>query len=133
MTSRSGRFLKFVGENFLSQVLRQPSRKDAPLDLLVGMEKDSWGRGWPWPHEMVAFKTVSVMRKKDSRAAPLDLKRANAVLFREGLSRVPWESAAEGSGVARAGRFLRSPFEKRRSRQFPWVGSQASRAEDQRG
>ncbi|GAB0207632.1 hypothetical protein GRJ2_003228900 [Grus japonensis] len=34
VTSRSGKFLKFVEDNFLAQVLRDPTRKDALLDLL---------------------------------------------------------------------------------------------------
>ncbi len=34
VTSRSWKFLKFVGENFLSQVLSEPTRKDGLVDLL---------------------------------------------------------------------------------------------------
>ncbi|KAK4810529.1 hypothetical protein QYF61_004492 [Mycteria americana] len=34
VTSKSGKFLKFVEDNFLTQVLSEPTRKDALLDLL---------------------------------------------------------------------------------------------------
>lgn len=34
MTSKSGKVLKHIKDNFLSQVLREPTRKGAFLDLL---------------------------------------------------------------------------------------------------
>jgi len=41
MMSRSGIFLKFVGDNFFPQALSEPSRKDALLDFLsVNIESD---------------------------------------------------------------------------------------------
>lgn len=49
---------------------------------------------------MVELKTVSAMRKKESRVAPVAFERANVKLFREVRSRVPWEPAVEGSGVS---------------------------------
>ncbi|KAK4811191.1 hypothetical protein QYF61_019822 [Mycteria americana] len=51
-------------------------------------------------HEMVEFKIFGVMRKKVSRVATLDFKRADFKLFRELLSSVPWESAFEGFSKA---------------------------------
>jgi len=97
--------LKFVGDNVLSQVLSEPTRKDALLDLLFvnreGLVRDVMVSGCLGhsDHDMIEFKTVSVMRKKDSRVATLDIRRANFKLFRELFSRVPWESAFEGLGV----------------------------------
>lgn len=38
MTSKSVKFLKFVEDNFLSQVLSEPIRKDALLDFFVTRE-----------------------------------------------------------------------------------------------
>ncbi|PKU30465.1 rna-directed dna polymerase from mobile element hypothetical protein [Limosa lapponica baueri] len=79
--SQSGKFLKSVGDdNFLSQVLSEPTRKDALLDFFVNREglvgdvmvgvclshSD---------HETVEFKIFSVMKKKVSRVAALDFKR----------------------------------------------------------
>ena len=49
--------------------------------------------------EIVKFKIFSVIRKKDSRVATLDFRRANFNLFRELFNRVPWQSAFEGLGV----------------------------------
>ena len=88
----------------MSQVLRKPARKDALIDLLfvnegfVGevMVGSCLGHS---DHEMLEFKIFSVMRKKDSRVATLDFRRANFPLFRELFGRVPWDSAVEGLGV----------------------------------
>lgn len=43
-TNRSGKFLKHIEENFLIQVLREPTRKGALLDLLFVNKRsgDCW-------------------------------------------------------------------------------------------
>jgi len=73
--SRSWKFLKPVGDNFLSQVLSEPTSKDALLYLLfvnreglVGdvMVGGSLGHS---DHEMVELKIFNVMRRKNSRVA----------------------------------------------------------------
>ena len=90
----------------MSQVLSEPTRKDAPLlDLLFVNRERLTGDGMVGgcvghsDHEMVEFKIFSVMRKKDSRVATLGFRRANIKLFRELFNRVAWESACEGLGV----------------------------------
>ena len=103
--SRSWKFLKLVRGNFLSQVLSEPARKDALLDLLIMTREALVGDVMVGgclghsDHEMVEFKLLSVKRKKDSRVATLDFRRANFKVFRELFSRVPWESAFEDLGV----------------------------------
>ena len=75
--------MKFVGDNILSQVLSEPARKDALLDLLLvnreGLVGDVMVGGCLGhsDHEMVVFKIFSVRRKKDSRVATLHFRRAN--------------------------------------------------------
>ena len=94
VTSKSGKFLKFE-DNFSSQVLSEPTMKDALLHLLfvnrgglVGGVMIGGCLGHS-DHEMVEFKIFGVMRKKVSRVATLDLKRANFKLPRELVSSVP--------------------------------------------
>ena len=85
--------------------LSEPTRKDALLDLLLVSREELVGNVMVGVcldhsnHRMVKFKIFSVIRKKDSRLAMLDFRRANFKLFRELFSRVPWESAFEGLGV----------------------------------
>lgn len=51
-TNRSKRLLKHMDDNFMEQVLREPTRKDALLDLLLvntGSNEQSgdWQPSWP--------------------------------------------------------------------------------------
>jgi len=93
--NKSGKFLKFAEDNFLLQVLSEPTRKDVLLGLLfvnregpVGDVMVGGGLSHS-DHKMVEFKIFSVMRKKDNRVATLDFEQANLKLFRELLSSVP--------------------------------------------
>lgn len=60
--------------------------------------------------EMVGFKIFSVIRKKDSRVATPDFRRANFKPFKEQFSRVPWDSAFEGSGVHKCWSVFKNHF-----------------------
>lgn len=97
-TSRPWEVLKLVGGNFLSQVLCEPTRKDALLDFLfMNRERlggDAMVRGCLGhsDHKTVEFKIFGAMRKKVSKVSTLDFKRAKFKLLRELVSRVPWES-----------------------------------------
>lgn len=105
VTSKSGKFLKYVEDNFLSKVRSERTKKDALLDLLFvnreGLVGDVMVGGCCGhsDHKMVEFKIFDVMRKMISRVATLDFKRANFKLLSELVSSVPWESAFEGLGV----------------------------------
>ena len=105
--SMSWKFLKLVRGNFFSQVLSEPSGKDALLDLLI-MNREALGGDvmvgghsglGHSDHAMVEFQLFSVKRKKESRVATLGFRRANMKLFGELVNRVPREWAFEGFGV----------------------------------
>jgi len=50
MMSKSWKFLKFVGDNFVSQVFSEPTRKDALLDLGGGRVRGRCDGKWlSWP------------------------------------------------------------------------------------
>ena len=89
----------------MSQLLSELTGKDAFLDFLFvngegHVENVVVGHCLGHSdHEMFQFKIFSVMRKKDSRVATLDFRRANFKLCRELFSRVSWESAFEGLGA----------------------------------
>lgn len=88
----------------MSQVLSEPTRKDALLDLVFvnreGLTGDVLVGGYPGHsgHEMVEFKIFGVIRRKDSRAATLDFRKANFKVFGKLFNRVPCESGFEGLG-----------------------------------
>ena len=68
--------MKFAGDDFLSQVLSEPTRKDALLDLLFvnreGLVEDVMVGGCLGhsDHKMVEFKVFSVMRKRTAELLP---------------------------------------------------------------
>ncbi|GAB0202999.1 hypothetical protein GRJ2_002765500 [Grus japonensis] len=94
---QSRKFLECVNDNFLLQVIEEPMRRGAMLDLiltnkegLVGDVKLKGSLGCS-DHEMVEFRIL--------RAATLDLSRADFGLFRDLFGRIPWDKALEGSGA----------------------------------
>ena len=60
------------------------------------------------------------MRKKDSRVATLDFRRANFKLLGELLSSVPWESAFEGLGVHECWSVFKNHLLKAQEQAIPW-------------
>lgn len=79
----------------MSQVLSEKARKDALLDLLFVNREGLMGYVMIYgclgqsDHKMIEFKGFGVMRRKFSRIATLDFKRAKLKVLRELLSSVP--------------------------------------------
>ncbi|KAM9653655.1 uncharacterized protein ACIBXB_010484 [Morphnus guianensis] len=99
---QSRRFLESIDDNFLLQVMEDPRRRGAMLDLiltskegLVGNVKLKGSLGYS-DHEMVEFKILRAVRRAHSKLANLDFRRADFGLFRDLLGRVPWDTALEG-------------------------------------
>ncbi|KAK4817455.1 hypothetical protein QYF61_015610 [Mycteria americana] len=102
---QSGRFLECVDDDFLLQVIEEPARRGAMLDLLltnkeelVGNVKLKGSLGCS-DHEMVEFKILRAPRRVHSKLTTLDFRRADFGLFRDLLGRVPWDKALEGRGA----------------------------------
>ncbi|GAB0202667.1 mitochondrial enolase superfamily member 1 [Grus japonensis] len=102
---QSRRFLECVDDNFLFQVIEEPTRRGAMLDLiltnkegLVGDVKLKGSLGCS-DHEMVEFKILRAARRALSKLTTLDFRRADFGLFRDLLARIPWDKALEGRGA----------------------------------
>ena len=100
---QSQRFLECVGDNFLTQLVKEPTRGSKILDLLfvnreglVGNVKVGGHLGHS-DHEMLDF-LVEPWRGV-SRTATLDFQRADFNLFRTVVERVPWEVVLESVGT----------------------------------
>ncbi|GAB0180505.1 hypothetical protein GRJ2_000515800 [Grus japonensis] len=105
MHKQSRKFLECVDDNFLLQVIEEPTSRGAMLDLvltnkdgLVGNVKLKGSLGCS-DHEMVEFKILRAARRAHSKLTTLDFKRADFGLFRDLLGRVPWDKALEGRGA----------------------------------
>jgi len=103
--AQSKRFLQSIDDNFLMQVVEEPTRKGALLDLVLTNKEQlvedvkAGGRLGCSDHEMVEFRILCGGSRAISKIKTLDLRRANFALFRELLGGIPWARALEGRGV----------------------------------
>ncbi|CAM4499672.1 unnamed protein product [Lepidochelys kempii] len=102
---QSRKFLESVGDNFLAQVLEEPTGGDAFLDLLltnrvelVGEAKMDGNLGGI-DHELVEFRILTQGRKVSSRIRTLDFRKADFDSLRERMARIPWGTNLKGKGV----------------------------------
>ncbi|GAB0176076.1 hypothetical protein GRJ2_000072800 [Grus japonensis] len=102
---QSRRFLECIYDNFLLQVIEEPTRRGAMLDLilinkeeLVGNVKLKGSLGCS-DHEMVEFKILRAARRVHSKLTTLDFRKADFCLFRDLLGGVPWDKALERRGA----------------------------------
>ncbi|KAJ7426731.1 hypothetical protein WISP_13216 [Willisornis vidua] len=88
-TTWARRFLKNLGDNFMEQVLRKLTQKDAPLDLLLVKREEFMsqvkigGHLGHSNHKVIKFKISVERRKSASKTSALDMKKADFRLLRE--------------------------------------------------
>ncbi|GAB0206941.1 hypothetical protein GRJ2_003159700 [Grus japonensis] len=94
--TQSRMFLQSTDDNFLTQVVEEPTRRGVLLDLvltnkegLVGDVKAGGSLGCS-DHEMVEFRILRGRSRAISRITTLDFRRANFGLFKDLLGRIPW-------------------------------------------
>jgi len=102
---QSRRFLQSIDDNFLNQVVEEPTRKGALLDRVLtnkeGMVEDVkvGCRLCCSDHEMGEFMILRGGSRAISRIKTLDFRRAKFGLFNELLGGIPWATVLEGRGV----------------------------------
>ncbi|KAK4810488.1 hypothetical protein QYF61_004268 [Mycteria americana] len=122
---QSRRFLERVADNFLTQLVSEPTREGAPLDLLFtnreGLVSDVMVGGClgQSDHEMIEFLIHGEAARGVSKTAPLDFRRADFGLFRRLVERVPWEAALMGKGVQEGWTFFKEEVLKAQERAVP--------------
>ncbi|KAK4823680.1 hypothetical protein QYF61_005651 [Mycteria americana] len=122
---QSRRFLERVADNFLTQLVSEPTREDAPLDLLF-MNREGLvshvmvgGCLGQSDHEMIEFLIRGEAARGVSKTATLDFRRADFGLFRRLVERVPWEAALKGKGVQEGWTFFKEGVLKAQERAVP--------------
>ena len=122
---QSRRLLEWVEDSFLTQLVQEPTRGGALLDLLftnseglVGDVKagDCLGQS---NHETVEFSILGDVRRVTSKTAVLNFKRVDFDLFRTLVARVPWESLLKGKGVQEAWMLLKMEILKAQEQAVP--------------
>ncbi|GAB0210046.1 hypothetical protein GRJ2_003470400 [Grus japonensis] len=101
----SRKILECIDDNFLLQVIEEPTRRGDVLDLvltnkegLVGNVKLKGSLGCSDP-EIAEFKILRAARRACSKLTTLDFRRADFGLFGDLLGRIPWDQALEGRGA----------------------------------
>ncbi|KAK4815887.1 hypothetical protein QYF61_009938 [Mycteria americana] len=119
------RFLERVADNFLTQLVSEPTREGAPLDLLFtnreGLVSDVMVGGClgQSDHEMIEFLIRGEAARGVGKTATLDFRRADFSLFRRLVDRVPWEAALMGKGVQEGWTFFKEEVLKAQERAVP--------------
>ncbi|KAK4830584.1 hypothetical protein QYF61_011819 [Mycteria americana] len=124
---QSRRFLECVADNFLTQLVSEPTREGTLLDLLFvnreGLVGDVTveGRLGHSDHKMI--RVFDSWRSKEeeevSRTATLNFWRADFGLFRSLVDRVPWEAVLKGKGVQEGWTFFKKEILKMQEQAVP--------------
>lgn len=102
---QSRRFLECIEDNFLLQLVNEPTRDGALLDLLFTNREGLVGDVVVGGHlghsdqEIIEFSILRDARRAINKASTLDFRRADFSLFKRLVQRVPWETALENKGV----------------------------------
>ncbi|GAB0204057.1 hypothetical protein GRJ2_002871300 [Grus japonensis] len=122
---QSRKFLQSINDNFLTQVVEEPTRRGVLLDLvltnkegLVGDVKLGGSLGCS-DHEMVEFRILRGRSRAISRITTLDFRRANFGLCKDLLGRIPWVRALEGKGVQEIWSIFKHHFLQAQDRRIP--------------
>ena len=100
--SQSRTFLEYVEDNFLSQLVDEPTRGGTMLDLLFANRAGGRCGGSHLghnDHEIIEFLIFGEIRRNINNTFTLEFQRADFGLFRRLLQRVPWEAALKNKGV----------------------------------
>ncbi|KAK4827211.1 hypothetical protein QYF61_015239 [Mycteria americana] len=110
---QSRRFLECVEDTFLTQLVSEPTRGGASLDLLFtnreGLVGDVvvGGRLGLSDRDMIEFLIRGEVRRGVSKTTTMDFQRADIGLFRKLFERVPWETVLKGKGVLEGWAFFK--------------------------
>jgi len=94
-----------VEDNFLTQLVSEPTSGGASLDLLFANREGPvgdvvvGGRLEFSDHEMIEFSVCGAVKRGASKPTTIDFQRADYGLFRMLVERVPWERVLKGKGV----------------------------------
>ena len=130
-------------ENFLTQLVGEPTRGGASLDLLFtnreGLVGDVVVRGRLGlsDHEMIESSVLGEVRKGVSKTTTMDFWRANFGLFEALVERLPWKTVLKGKGVQEGWTFFKKEIlmvqdqaipmcrkSNRRGKQPAWLNSE---------
>jgi len=114
-----------VEENFLTQLVSEPTREGASLDLLFTDREGLVGdvvvggcRGLR-DHKMTEFLVCGEVKRGASKTTSMDFQRADFGLSRMLVERVPWERVLKGKGVQAGRTFFKEVVSKAQEQAVP--------------
>ena len=122
---QSKRFLQCVQDNFLAQLVSEPTRGGASLDQLFANREGLVGDAVVEGHlefsdrEMVEFLICGEIKRGASKITTMDFRRADFGLFRMLVERVSWERVLKGKGVQAAWKFFKEDVLKAQEQAVP--------------
>ncbi|PKU39791.1 rna-directed dna polymerase from mobile element jockey-like [Limosa lapponica baueri] len=105
-------------DNFLSQVIDSPTRGDAILDLLVASASElisdvkAGGSLGCSDHALVEFAVLRDTDPAKSNIRTLNFRKANFPLFKELVSKGPWETALRDNGAEQSWQIFKDAFHR---------------------
>ncbi|XP_053914607.1 hyccin isoform X2 [Cuculus canorus] len=132
---QSRRFLECIEDNFLAQLVSEPTREGAFLDLLFvnreGLVGDLTvgGRLGLSDHEMIGFSVLGGIKKGVSKTVTLNFQRADFGLFRRLISKVPWETVLQGKGAHEGWALLKNEILAAQEQAIPVFRKRSRRGE----
>jgi len=122
---QSRRFLECIEDNFLSQIIDIPTRVDAILDLmltnaseLIGDVKTGGSLGCS-DHALVELTLLSDTGNLRSIVRTLKFRKAKFQLFRELVSRTPWETVLRDRGAEQSWQIFKDTFHRAQELSVP--------------
>jgi len=122
---QSRRFLECVEDNFLTQLVNEPTRGGASLDLLFtnreGLVGDVVVRGCLGlsEYEIIEFSVRGEVKRGASKTTTMDFQRADFGLFRMLVERDPWERVLMGKVVQAGWTFFKKEVLKAQEQAVP--------------
>ncbi|GAB0183552.1 hypothetical protein GRJ2_000820500 [Grus japonensis] len=116
MNKQSRRLLECIEDNFLSQVIDSPTREDAILDLMVTNASELIGDikiggclGCS-DHALLKFTVLRDMGQVKSKVRTLNFRKEKFQLFKELVSRTPWETAPRDKRAEESWQIFKDAF-----------------------
>jgi len=121
----SRRFLECVEDIFLTQLVSEPSRGGASLDMLFTNREGLVGdvvRGGHLgfsDHGMTEFSVQGEVKSGASKTTTMGFQRADFGLFRMLVERVPWQKVLKGKGAQKGWTFFKEEVLKAQEQAVP--------------
>ncbi|KAK4818026.1 hypothetical protein QYF61_004150 [Mycteria americana] len=115
---QSRRLLECTEDNFLSKLIDSPTRGGAMLDLMVTNASELisdvkiGGSLGCSDHALVEFTVLRDMGQARSIVRTLNFRKANFQLFKELVSRTPWETVLRDKGPEQSWQIFKDAFHK---------------------